>query len=197
MGIDEPRKRPQQTRSRDTVEVLLEAAAQVFDREGLKATTNRIADRAGVSIGSLYQYFPNKHALMRALAERHVRDVSLRLDAVCKRLRDEEPPFEESMRAILVAVVDSHIDRPGLHRLMHRLAPRVPADLVALGAIEDQLCGELAYHLARCGRGGDDAELTAQTVVHAVDAHLHRVMTSRGMDVEQLAGLVARLAPPG
>ncbi|HEX2214791.1 MAG TPA: TetR/AcrR family transcriptional regulator [Mycobacterium sp.] len=177
------------------MEVLLEAAAQVFDREGLKATTNRIAERAGVSIGSLYQYFPNKQALMRALAERHVRDVSQRLDADFKRLREDEPPFEDAMRTILATIVDSHQDRPALHRVMHRLAPRVPADLDALRAFEEHMCGELAYHLARCGRGGDDAELTAQTVVHAVDAHLHRVMTGRDMDVEQLVLLVERLAP--
>lgn len=178
------------------MEVLLEAAAQVFDREGLTATTNRIAERAGVSIGSLYQYFPNKHALMRALAERHVGDASERLDAVLKQLRDEEPPFGESMRAILGAVVDLHRDRPALHRLMHRVAPRIPADLETLRAFEDHITGEIAYHLTRCGRDGGDAELTAQTVVHAVDAHLHRVMTGRDMGVERLVVLVERLAPP-
>lgn len=173
----------------------MEAAAQVFDREGLKATTNRIAERAGVSIGSLYQYFPNKHALMRVLAERHVHEASVQLDAVFKRLHDEVPPFAESMRAILQVVVGLHQDRPTLHRLMHRMAARGPADMAALGAFEDRICDEIAFHLIRCGRGGDDAELTAQTVVHAVDAHLHRVMTSRGMNIEQLMLIVERLAP--
>ncbi|WP_082682909.1 TetR/AcrR family transcriptional regulator [Mycobacterium sp. GA-1285] len=178
------------------MEVLLEAAAQVFNREGLKATTNRIAERAGVSIGSLYQYFPNKQALMRALAQRHVDEARTRMDAVFKQLRDEEPPFEESMRMILQAVVDLHRDRPGLHRLMHRLGARLPSDLDALRAFEDDISGEVAYLLLRCGRGGVDPELTAQTVVHTVDAHLHRVMTARAMDVEPLVELVDRLAPP-
>ncbi|WP_231744832.1 TetR/AcrR family transcriptional regulator [Mycobacterium sp. IS-1590] len=175
--------------------MLLEAAAQVFNREGLSATTNRIAERAGVSIGSLYQYFPNKHALIRALAERHVDAARGRMETVFKRLREEEPPFEDSIRALLEALVALHRDRPGLHRLMHRFGARMPADVEALQTFEDDICGEVAWHLARCGRAGDDAELTARTVVHAVDAHLHRVMTDREMDVEQLVTLVDRLAP--
>lgn len=67
-----PRRRPLQARSKDKVSWLLEAAAQVFRAEGYGATTNRIAERAGVSIGTLYEYFPNKEALLLALAERHV-----------------------------------------------------------------------------------------------------------------------------
>ncbi|MGK9273306.1 TetR/AcrR family transcriptional regulator [Williamsia muralis] len=66
------RKTPVQDRSRFMVDVILEAATRVFDSEGAAGTTNRIADVAGVSIGSLYQYFPNKHAIMAALAWRHL-----------------------------------------------------------------------------------------------------------------------------
>ncbi|MCV7280769.1 TetR/AcrR family transcriptional regulator [Mycolicibacterium flavescens] len=176
--------------------MLLEAAAQVFNREGLAATTNRIAERAGVSIGSLYQYFPNKHALIHALAERHVNVARTRIEAVFKRLREEEPPFEETMRALLDAVVALHQDRPGLHRLMHRLGPRTAGDIAAMESFEDDMSSEVAWHLARCGRDGDDAESTARTVVHAVDTHLHRVMTGQEMDVDQLMTLVDRLAPP-
>src|SRR5271154_4777544 len=68
-----PRKLPRQQRSEATVESILEAAAQVFERHGYAAgTTNRIAERAGVSIGTLYQYFPNKDAILIALARRHL-----------------------------------------------------------------------------------------------------------------------------
>lgn len=67
-----PRKNPSQDRSRATVEALVEAASQVLESEGEKGlTTNRIARRAGVSIGTLYQYFPNKEALLLGLVNAH------------------------------------------------------------------------------------------------------------------------------
>ena len=198
--IGNVRKHPRQLRSRETVNVLLEAAAQVFTREGLSATTNRIAERAGVSIGTLYQYFPNKEALLRALAERHIDDATVRLTGTFDQLRRDLPPFDESMRTLLVVIIELHSDRPGLHRVMHRLAPKAPRDLDTLQALENHLTDEVQFHLTRCDRGGDDAELTAQTIVAAVDAHVHRVITRRAAPraqvVEQLTALVTALASP-
>jgi AcrR family transcriptional regulator len=67
-----PRKSPSQARSHTTVDALLEATAQLLEEQGYaRLSTNHVARRAGVSIGSLYQYFPNKEALCHALAERH------------------------------------------------------------------------------------------------------------------------------
>lgn len=194
--IDGARKKPQQSRSRETVDVLLEAAAQMFSREGISATTNRIAERAGVSIGTLYQYFPNKDALLRTLAERHVAETSRRLALVFDGLRVEAPPFDDTVRALVDVVVQDHRQRPGLHAVMHRMVPHTPRDLDAMRGLEDYVAGEVAFHLKRCDRGGDDVELTAQTIVAAVDAHVHRVMTQRGFDEQQLTELVIALAAP-
>ncbi|PRC47378.1 TetR/AcrR family transcriptional regulator, partial [Mycobacterium sp. ITM-2017-0098] len=192
----ESRRTPRQQRSRETVNTLVEAAAQVFSREGIAATTNRIAERAGLSIGTLYQYFPDKFSLLHAVAQRHVRDADRRLTAVFARLRSEAPPFEETMRAVLDAVIELHRDGPRLHALLHRMVPGSTAQLDELRGFEDRICDEVAFHLKRCDRGGDDVELAAQTLVHAVDAQLHRVMTHRGFDVDALMVTVDRLAPP-
>ncbi|MBF6327989.1 helix-turn-helix transcriptional regulator [Nocardia transvalensis] len=177
------------------MDTLVEAAAQMFSREGLAATTNRIADRAGVSIGTLYQYFPNKHALLRVLAERHLAEGGTRLGEVFAALRTTRPPFEETMYTILDVVVDLHRDRPALHALMHRAVPRSPEVLNAVQAFEDHLVDEVAYHLDRCGRGGENTELTARTLVHALDAQVHRVSPRHGLTTDQLVTLALRLAP--
>lgn len=180
--------------------MLVEAAAQVFSREGIAATTNRIADRAGMSIGTLYRYFPDKLSLLHAVAQRHVREADRRLTAVFARLRAEAPPFEETMRAVLDAVVELHTDGPRLHALLHRIAPLGVEQLDELRGFEERICDEVAFHLKRCDRGGEDVELTAQTVVHAIDAQLHRVMTRDEFDIgnarDALMVTVERLAPP-
>lgn len=190
---DVVRKRPKQRRSRETVDVMLEAAAQMFTREGLATTTNRIAERAGVSIGTLYQYFPNKHAMLQELAVRHLLRGGEQLGQAFTELRATEPPFEETMRAIVEVVVDLHRNRPALHSLLHRVAARLPEELAAVRAFEDYLVDEIGFHLQRCGRGCDDPALTARTLVHAVDAQVHRVPTQHPITVEQVMALVHRL----
>src|SRR6478752_8926814 len=71
-----PRKQASQERSRATVAALVEATARILVRDGFdRASTNRIAQEAGVSIGSLYQYYPGKEALVAAVIERHNEDL--------------------------------------------------------------------------------------------------------------------------
>lgn len=200
--IGTTRRSPRQARSIQTLAVLLEAAAQVFSREGLAATTNRIAERAGVSIGTLYQYFPDKNALLHAVAARHVRAADARLGALFEQLRATEPSFDETMDQLLTALVELHSGQPRLHAVLHRVA-MTAADLEEMRAFEDRVCAEVAFHLKRCDRGGlgttedaADPELTARTLVHAIDAQLHRVMPEHGYAVAPLRLTVERLAPP-
>lgn len=103
---ERPRRAPRQRRSRETVDTLLEAAAQMFTQRGLAATTNHIAERAGLSIGTLYQYFPNKEALLHALAARHLAEAQARLMPLLAELRRGAPESEETVRQVLEVVVD-------------------------------------------------------------------------------------------
>lgn len=111
------RKTPQQERSRRTVESVLEGAAQVFAQRGYaNTTTNHIAARAGVSIGSLYQYFPSKDAILLALAERHMeRSFAAAMTEVGDK---RNAPVLQLLRALVDALVHAHQAEPRLHRVI-------------------------------------------------------------------------------
>lgn len=174
--MDTPRKRPRQQRSRDTVHTVLEAAAQVFEREGYAATTNRIAERAGVSIGTLYQYFPNKRALLYALAEQHLTTAHERLSTLFAELDRTHPDWEDTVRAIATTVADLHTQWPRLHALLYEYTPRLPEGVARLHELHRMIIREVAEHLRRHDHPTEDAEHTAALLVHAADAQLHRVL---------------------
>jgi len=110
-----PRKSASQKRSRVTVETLLDATARVLTREGYdRASTNRIAARAGVSVGSLYQYFPNKEALVAALVARHNREMLQLLRDALREMGSRD--LATVMRELVRAMVDAHLVDPALHR---------------------------------------------------------------------------------
>jgi AcrR family transcriptional regulator len=116
------RKAPVQERSRATLEALIEAAAQVFVRDGYaQATTEAIAARAGVSIGSFYQYFEDKEALLVTLAERHVDEGNARIAA--RLLQVAGRPLDELVAALVAEMFDHHRARPELHRILFQDAP--------------------------------------------------------------------------
>jgi len=86
----EPRKKPSQERSRATVDAIYQAAAQVFSSLGYTAaTTDRIAERAGVSIGTLYQYFPSKEAIVYGLWEQHVHEIQIAAQQIADEIRQK------------------------------------------------------------------------------------------------------------
>src|SRR5271169_5813388 len=82
----EPRKSPVQARSTVTVEAIYEATIQVLLSQGAeRLTTTRVAERAGVSVGTLYQYYPNKQALLYAVMQRHLEHVASTVEQACER----------------------------------------------------------------------------------------------------------------
>lgn len=119
-----PRKMPIQRRSKATVDAIVTAAAQVLLAHGYEgATTARVAERAGVSIGSLYQYFPNKEALVAALIERHADEmVAIVGAAVADAMRTT---LADGLRAFIDAGAAAHRLNPALHKILHEQVPRV------------------------------------------------------------------------
>lgn len=107
------RKQPRQARSRQMVEAVLQAAAEVFAQVGYaRATTNRMAERAGVSVGSLYQYFPDKDSLLGSLLERHHAEVHEVIDRAISRLADPKTTLEDGLRRLLSDLVAVHRAHP-------------------------------------------------------------------------------------
>jgi AcrR family transcriptional regulator len=94
-----PRKLPRQERSRHMNEVILEAAVRVLRRQGATAfTTTRVAEAAGISVGSLYQYYPNKASLLFRLHEREDERTWGEIEEILEEV--ETPPRERAVRAI-------------------------------------------------------------------------------------------------
>jgi len=119
-----PRKAASQERSRATVDALVEATARILIKEGFdKASTNRIAEVAGVSVGSLYQYFPGKEALVVAVIERHQQEVMQTVRGELAGVLAQ--PVEPAIRKLVAVAVQAHRVNPRLHRVLAEQIPRV------------------------------------------------------------------------
>jgi AcrR family transcriptional regulator len=168
----EPRKRPIQRRSQALVERVLDEATRIFDLDGYAAsTTNRIAEAAGISIGSLYQYFPNKDSILVALAERHVSLASVELERLAQRLHDLQPEPDE-LATIVVDVLTSFHEHDQLHRLIWHM-PRSPQLQAKLDELTDAMAIGLTAHLTRFGHGEATANIRAQLIISALDGWIH------------------------
>ncbi|KRC79627.1 TetR/AcrR family transcriptional regulator [Sphingomonas sp. Root241] len=131
-----PRKSASQKRSQATVDTLLDATARVLVREGYdRASTNRIAAVAGVSIGSLYQYFPGKEALVTALVARHNREMLALLRGAMAAVATLS--VAEAVRLLVAAMIDAHRVDPELHRIFDEQVPRM-GQLAGIEAIEQE-----------------------------------------------------------
>ena len=111
-----PRKQPRQKRAQATVAVIVEAAARILEEAGLDAfNTNAVADRAGVSVGSLYQYFPNKAALMAALVRR---DNEAFLQAMKMAASHDHGELKDRIRRLVDVAIDHQFAQPRLARIL-------------------------------------------------------------------------------
>lgn len=168
------RKAPRQQRSRATVDVIVEAAARVLGRRGwARFTTNEIAAVAGVSVGSLYQYFPNKLAIAEAIRQRHLDEVLRVLSAADEQ--SEPLALEQRVARFVDGVIAAHSIDQALHHVL--------VDEVPLGARSSYVAFEAEYQrryqallAAADGRGGDDGEgqaMAARMLSSAVEGVVH------------------------
>lgn len=169
-----PRKRPQQARSRATVDTILEATARVLVKRGFDGlTTNAVAAAAGVSIGSLYQYFPNKEALVAALVERHMEEMNAAIFAELTRVA--KLPLAEAVRCVVELTIRAHAIDPELHRVLTEQVPRV-GKLARLREVDEishrMVAGLLAARKDELAIR--DPDLAAFILVSAIEAIVHR-----------------------
>ncbi len=187
------RRRPIQARSQQTVAAILEAAARLYERG--TTTTNRIAQLAGVSIGSLYEYFPNKDAIVSALLDKHMGEAVARLHEQLAALDPEVTPLEQGIRRLVEVMLELHADRPELHRLfMERLMGLPPVrrrlselELEFRAALEEWLRAHPEVQVA-------DIPLAARVVVESSDALIHRfVEDDEGTSADDFTAELTRL----
>ncbi len=183
------RKKPRQQRSRATWDAILEAAAQLFGEQGYTGTTtNKVAERAGVSIGSLYQYFPNKEALLLALSEQHMEHSGTVLHTVFEHLEREHPGLEETVSRLVDAAVELHRHNPNMHRLLFEQTPRSPTLMARFQRLESLMAAAVGAQLRRLGVAGPRPEARALLLVQSLEAQIHGAVLSPpdGADTDTL-----------
>jgi AcrR family transcriptional regulator len=168
-----PRKHASQARSRATVDALIEATARILVTEGFeRASTNRIAEVAGVSVGSLYQYYPGKEALVAAVIDRHNQDIMRLVRAALAEVASQ--PIEKAVRRLVAVAIEAHRIDPRLHRVLAEQLPRT-GHLENVEAFNRETYALFRVYLA--GHGDElrnvDMELAVFVCVTSIEALAH------------------------
>ncbi|WP_352507914.1 MULTISPECIES: TetR/AcrR family transcriptional regulator [unclassified Mesorhizobium] len=166
------RKQPRQARSRATVEAIIEAAAHVLSGLGWAGfTTNKVAETAGVSIGTLYQYFPDKLSLLAAVRRRH-------FDHVLSVIRDsaeDQKPLRTFAQELVRGMIAAHSIHPTLHQVLLDEAPGDRGSRAAHASFQAQYLNHYAAAVAsyRKPRKGADTEAVARVLSSAIEGVIH------------------------
>jgi len=160
------------------VEAILEATARVLLRDGYdRASTNRIAAAAGVSVGSLYQYFPSKEALAAALIDRHMTET----EALLRVPEDAmDRPLPELARMLVRGMLRAHAVHPKLHQVLMEHVPKVGRleRRRDLDAVAERLVRGL-LELRKDEIRKVDLDLATFVIIASVEAVTHKAATDR------------------
>lgn len=182
-----PKKQPSQARSRETFEALVEACARLLRERGYAAvTTNRIAERAGVSIASLYEYFPDKDAIVAQVAERLVERVLARIASGVPRVM--AAPEDEAIRRWIALIHDTVAREKDLVAVFQREVPYTNR-LAAVSGIGEQLLG-LSYGVRERAGGfvrADFSQATMHLAINLVSATVLQCVLDPPRDVTRRA----------
>lgn len=153
-GSIEPRKKPRQARATATVEAILEASAHILEREGLGSlNTNHIAERAGVSVGSLYQYFPTKQAILTEIIRRKRTRLVSGITGSLQAANDET--FDTGLDRLIAAAIEHQIEWPRLARNLEIAEAFLPLQSET-EALQRTLAERIGGFLAAHGIGNVD-----------------------------------------
>jgi AcrR family transcriptional regulator len=179
------RRKPTQRRARQTVDAILDAVVRVLKREGFGAvTTNRVAEVAGVSIGSVYQYFPDKGAIFVALHQRHIEEIDRVVQVTL--VEHAASSLDVLMTAMIEAMIEAHRSDPELYELLFTEVPH-RAD----GTRDFAMRLHGAFRLAISARAhelkrGVDVDRLVFVVTHMVESLTHGALFRRppGLSLE-------------
>ncbi len=174
-----PRRAPRQSRSQATVTAILDATAHILIEHGFAAaSTNAVAERAGVSVGSLYQYFPNKDALVSAVRTRHGEQMmAVILRALTKAI---DATLLDALTGLIEATVEAHRVDADLHRVLEQQLGDMDMDEhhgEYVRVMEDRIVVLLTRH--RDEVTAPDLKLAAFMLLHAAHGLIHAVVLQR------------------
>lgn len=193
------RKEPRQARSRATVAAIVQAGARVLgDRGWAGFNTNEVADVAGVSIGSLYQYFPDKEALIVAIRQHHLDDVL----AVLPQTPVGDVPLAHMVDGLVAGMIAAHSIHPALHHVLLEVAPPHSGAGAAQAAFQEQY---LDRYRALVGaypgeRSRAEREVAVQVLSAAMEGVIHSAARNNALKSpllkKELVQLVCRYLAP-
>lgn len=194
-NVTKPRKSPSQSRSRATVDAIMQASTYILSEVGWSGlNTNAIAERAGVNISSLYQYFPNKQAIIAELQRRHATSIHAEIQNILVRM-GEQPTLKEALSLIIEMVIAEHRSAPELHKVIseelpqsQRCAPEMHKELLvqALNTLQPFMKNVPNTELATFIVG-----VSLQAIVHQVTNQRPSLLNQQIL-VDEMVALVER-----